>query len=182
MTEEFELVFNPNARQGENFASQDVRSQIQPKLMKMRDDLSKKSHELQDQLIALQDELDRLCEAHVDRQRELAQDEDRLRRAVESYLEQKEKFSKENNENVAESERLEQAISKMKSDLTAHGIASQQRLQRMTLEYDQTVTRVAEEKERIATEIFKILEELINFKSNVESTLSELEAGFSREE
>jgi SMC interacting uncharacterized protein involved in chromosome segregation len=60
-------------------------------------------------------------------------------------------------------------------------LQSQQSLQKITIQYDQTISRTAEEKERVGKEIFRILEELINFKTHVEGSLAELDAVVKRE-
>jgi SMC interacting uncharacterized protein involved in chromosome segregation len=51
----------------------------------------------------------------------------------------------------------------------------------LTFSYDQTLTKTSEEKELIGKRIFKVLEELINFKTFVETSLIELEKLYERE-
>lgn len=65
-------------------------------------------------------------------------------------------------------------LQRMRSEMSSSHLQSQQSLQQITIQYDQTVSRTAEEKERVGKEIFRVLEELINFKTHVEGSLAEL--------
>lgn len=147
----------------------------------MREEYHATIHQSQDKLLNLQETLDRLSEAVADKQDEVSQVEEKIKRIVQSYLSEKESYQTENKQNGHESDELEATIQKLKSDNSANLLHSQQRLQRVTIEYDQLVSRVSEEKERIGNEIFRVLEELINFKTTVETTLGDLEQSYSKE-
>jgi kinetochore protein NDC80 len=147
----------------------------------MREEYHATIHQAQDKLLSLQESLDRLSEAVTDKQEEVGQIEEKIKRIVQSYLNDKETYQNENKQNGQESDDLEATIQKLRSDNSANLLHSQQRLQRVTIEYDQLVCRVAEEKERIGNEIFRVLEELINFKTTVETTLGDLEQAYSKE-
>ena len=69
----------------------------------------------------------------------------------------------------------------MRSEMSSSYLQSQQSLQQITIQYDQVVSRTAEEKERVGKEIFRVLEELINFKSHIESSLAELDGVVKKE-
>ena len=146
----------------------------------MREEYHATIHQAQDRLLGLQESLDRLSEALADKQDEVSQIEEKIKRIVQSYLNEKEAYQNENKQNGQESDDLEATIQKLRSDNSANLLHSQQRLQRVTIEYDQLVSRVAEEKERIGNEIFRVLEELINFKTTVETTLGDLEQSYSK--
>jgi SMC interacting uncharacterized protein involved in chromosome segregation len=60
-------------------------------------------------------------------------------------------------------------------------LQSQQSLQQITIQYDQVISRTAEEKERVGKEIFRVLEELINFKTHIEGSLAELDGVVKKE-
>ncbi len=147
----------------------------------MREEYQATIHQAQDKLIGLHETLDRLGEALADKQDEVAQVEEKIKRVVQAYVTDKETYANENRQNGLESDELEQTIQRLRSDNSANLLHSQQRLQRVTIEYDQLVSRISEEKERIGNEIFRILEELINFKTNVETTLSDLESAYVKE-
>lgn len=48
--------------------------------------------------------------------------------------------------------------------------------------YDQLCRRTVEEKEKISKEVFRVLEELINFKAAMENTISDLEQSVSSDQ
>lgn len=72
-------------------------------------------------------------------------------------------------------------MQRMRSEMSSSYLQSQQSLQQITIQYDQVVSRTAEEKERVGKEIFRVLEELINFKSHIESSLAELDGVVKKE-
>lgn len=87
----------------------------------------------------------------------------------------------ENGKNTLEIDGLENELQRMRSELSLAYLNSQQALQKVTIQYDQAVTKTAEEKERIGKEIFRVLEELINFKTYVETALYEFETLYTKE-
>lgn len=87
----------------------------------------------------------------------------------------------ENSKNTQEIDSLENELQRMRSELSYSYLNSQQALQKVTILYDQTVTRTAEEKERVGKEIFVVLERLINFKTFIETTLYDFENLYERE-
>lgn len=179
---ELELSFNPHATRADQLVSMDINKTIHPALNALREECHAITHQAQDQFLALQEALDKLNEACNDKVEELRANEKRIERTVSAYLEEKENCANENKRIDGEVEQLEQTIQKLRSDVSGQSLASQQRLQRVTVEYDQLVTTVAAEKERVGTEMYRLLEELINFKTFVESSVEELEAAFDREQ
>lgn len=177
-----ELCFNPHATRLDQLVNLDIRTEIHPALASLRDECHGMIHQAQDQLLSLQEALDKLNEACNDKIEELRLNEKRVERIVQSYLEEKEACAFENKRTDEEAEQLEQTIQKVRSEVSSQSIISQQRLQRATVEFDQLVTTVASEKERIGTEMYRLLEELINFKTHVETSLEDLESSFVREE
>lgn len=178
---EFDVTFNPHSVKLDALLSVDMKASILPSLAIMREEYHATIHQAQDRLMGLQETLDRLTEALADKQDEVTQIEEKIKRIVTSYLHDKEAYANENKQNGVESDELEQTIQRLRSDNSANLLHSQQRLQRVTIEYDQLVSRVSEEKERIGNEIFRILEELINFKTHVETTLGDLEIAYAKE-
>ncbi|PJF18623.1 hypothetical protein PSACC_01565 [Paramicrosporidium saccamoebae] len=177
-----ELAFNPHATRADQLVNLDIRTQVHPSFNSLREECHAMIHQAQDQLLSLQEALDKLNEACNDKIEELRSNEKKIERTVQSYLEEKESCAVENKKTDEEAELLEQTIQKLRSDISSHSIMSQQRLQRATVEYDQLVTNVASEKERIGTDMYRLLEELINFKTHVESSLEDLEQAFGRED
>lgn len=178
---DFELVFNAHASRLDGLLTTDPKQVILPLLGSMREECHAAIHQAQDRLMSLQEGLDRLSEALVDKQEEVTQAEEKIKRIVQSYLTDKESYQHENKANGLQSDELEQTIQRLRSDNSANLLHSQQRLQKVTIDYDQLVSRVSEEKERMGNDIFRILEELINFKTYVETTLGDLEAAYAKE-
>lgn len=177
-----ELLFNPHATRPDELVNLNIGGMIHPALATLRDECHALIHQAQDQLLSLQEALDKLNESCTDKIEELRTNEKRIERIIQMYVEEKQTFSGENTKMDEEAEQLRQTIQRLRSDMSSQSIVSQQRLQRATVEYDQLVTTIAAEKERVGTDMYRLLEDLINFKTHVESTAEELESAFSREE
>lgn len=54
-------------------------------------------------------------------------------------------------------------------------------MQKTIMNFDQMNSKYTIDKENIGKEIFSVLEELINFKSYIESTLSEIDCVYQKE-
>lgn len=72
-------------------------------------------------------------------------------------------------------ESLQSALSNVKTEMNSSLLFSEQLLQKATMSYDQVKARIFEEKDKIGKDIFYVLEELINFKTFVESSLIEMQ-------
>lgn len=72
-------------------------------------------------------------------------------------------------------ESLQSALSHIKTEMNSSLLFSEQLLQRATMSYDQVKAKVFEEKDKVGKDIFYVLEELINFKTFVESSLIEMQ-------
>lgn len=72
-------------------------------------------------------------------------------------------------------ESLQSALSHIKTEMNSSLLFSEQLLQRATMSYDQVKAKIFEEKDKVGKDIFYVLEELINFKTFVESSLIEMQ-------
>lgn len=72
-------------------------------------------------------------------------------------------------------ESLQSALSNVKAEMNSSLLFSEQLLQKATMSYDQVKARIFEEKDKVGKDIFYVLEELINFKTFVESSLIEMQ-------
>lgn len=68
---------------------------------------------------------------------------------------------------------MQSALLHIKTEMNSSLLFSEQSLQRATMAYDQMRTKIFEEKDKVGKDIFYVLEELINFKTFVESSLIE---------
>ena len=152
----------------------------------IREDCQSTLHAGRDRLLQIQDEFEKIAELLHEHDEQLRSLTDRFGKYSEQYAQDKALFNDENKRNGDEIEHLEYDLQKMRNDMSASYLKSQQALQKATIQYfttllmmhvyryDQTLTRTAEEKELVGKEIFKVLEELINFKTFVETSLDDI--------
>lgn len=178
---QFELYFNQHALRVDQMFNLDIKEHVQAALLRLRDGYNKTIHETQSAILELQETLDRLTEIINDKVEELKGLEDKIRKINQQYAEDKESFIAENRNSNSEIDTLDQDLQRMRSEISSNYLQSQQSLQKITIQYDQTVSRTAEEKERVGKEIFRILEELINFKTHIEGSLAELDVVVKKE-
>ena len=82
-------------------------------------------------------------------------------------------FSAENKKLNDEMESLAIRLScQIKTEMNSSLLFSEQLLQKATMSYDQVRAKIFEEKDKVGKDIFYVLEELINFKTFVESSSS----------
>lgn len=74
-----------------------------------------------------------------------------------------------------EMESLQSSLLLIKTEMNSSLLFSEQSLQKATMAYDQAKAKIFEEKEKVGRDIFYVLEELINFKTFVESSLIEMQ-------
>ena len=91
------------------------------------------------------------------------------------YNHSKNQYSNENVTLSAEIDHLEGELLKMRSETARAYLASQQLLQKVTLEYDHLMASCVEEKENCAKEVFSTLEQCINLKAHIENVFSTFE-------
>lgn len=175
------LQFNPNTNKADELLTPNLREVALPSLHQFRGEILAKLHDLQTELLSVQENLDKLKENYQDRAEELQRQEKKLEKLTNTYTELKEGFAAEDRKVEEEAERLDQSIQRMRAEINGQTIAAQQRFQRATIEYDQLVTQVAAEKESVGGELYRILEDLINFKTLVEASLEDLDVVVQKE-
>lgn len=72
-------------------------------------------------------------------------------------------------------------MTRIKSDMNANFLTSQQKLQKMTISLDQLSASIIEENERTSRDLFKVLDILIDFKTCIEVSLNEVQQLFQKE-
>ena len=177
----FELTFNQHAIRSDQMIDLDIKEHIQSNLLVLRDGYNKTIHATQASILELQETMDRLTEITNDKIEDLKGLEDKIRKINQQYTEDRENFIAENRKSNDQIDNLDQDLQRMRTEMASSYLQSQQSLQQITIQYDQTVSRTAEEKERTGKEIFRILEDLINFKSHVEGSLAELDSVVKKE-
>lgn len=123
----------------------------------------------------LQDSLDKLHDVNEDQRQEMDIVLEKIKKMTIQYQQDKDSFTMENKKNASEMESLEEELQKMKRDMAALYLSSQQQLQRSAIDYDQLERRLMEDKERIGRDVFQLLEILIEFKNHVETELGAMD-------
>lgn len=177
----FELTFNQHAIRSDLMIDLDIKQHIQSNLLVLRDGYNKTIHITQSDILELQETMDRLTEVTNDKIEDLKGLEDKIRKINQQYTEDRENFIAENRKSNEQIDNLDQDLQRMRTEMASSYLQSQQSLQQITIQYDQTISRTAEEKERTGKEIFRILEDLINFKSHIEGSLAELDSIVKKE-
>ena len=177
----FELTFNQHAIRSDQMIDLDIKEHIQANLLVLRDGYNKTIHTTQSAILELQETMDRLSEVTNDKVEDLKGLEDKIRKINQQFTEDRENFIAENRKSNEQIDNLDQDLQRMRTDMATSYLQSQQNLQQITIQYDQTICKTAEEKERTGKEIFRILEDLINFKSHVEGSLAELDSIVKKE-
>ncbi|KAI9143730.1 HEC/Ndc80p family-domain-containing protein [Paraphysoderma sedebokerense] len=170
-----ELEFNLHANRPDQMVSVDLRNVVKPFLLKLRSKFNSQVHKYQDEHLLLQEALDKLYETLHDKTEELKSLEAKISKSVGLYNEEKEAILKENDQSNAEMENLENELNKMRTECTTGLLASQQKAQKITIEYDNLLRKSHETKERAGKELIKILEDCITFKTHIEGCLAEVE-------
>lgn len=92
-------------------------------------------HKLRDSFLQAQEEYDRFSEMLGEKEEHLRSSTDRHAKYAEQYTADREVFTGENRKNVEEIEKLEYDLQKMRSDMAASYLKSQQALQKVTIRY-----------------------------------------------
>lgn len=175
------LNLNPNATRAGQLVELDLSSKVNPILQRCRAVIHSQIHSSQDNLITLKERLDSLRDESQERMCSLVSLEKRIERLLLSYGEEKRAVMEENNRADTEIDCLSENIRQGKSEAAGQLLWSQQRLQRSSLEWERELSNIQGERDCLSSNLYSVLEDLINFKSNVESCLEELEVGFNGE-
>lgn len=175
------LNLNPNATRAGQLVELDLSSKVNPILQRCRTVIHSQIHSSQDNLITLKERLDSLKDESQERMCSLVSLEKRIERLLVSYGEEKRAVMEENNRADTEIDCLSENIRQGKSEAAGQLLWSQQRLQRSSLEWERELSNIQGERDSLSSNLYSVLEDFINFKSNVESCLEELEVGFNGE-
>ncbi|KAJ3196946.1 kinetochore-associated Ndc80 complex subunit ndc80 [Irineochytrium annulatum] len=170
----FELILNVHGDKIEEIISEDLKSRAKPILMKLRAKYNATLHKLQDELIALQETIDRLSEASSEKLEELILIESRIAQLNQQYEEEREQLAAMNAKSSEEMQSLERDMQKMRLDSTATLAASQQKVQKASIEFEQMQHRYQDRRGRLLKEVFKTMEDIITFKEHIGDRLKEV--------
>lgn len=129
------LLVDEAGYQPAQLLNRDLRHDIKPALNKLRQDISSRIHETQDEIIKTQESIDRIVEVLADKKDEVDTLHAKVRAAVDEYQELKETMVAEANASNAEIEKLEKELTSMRLHMSNGVLALDQRLQSVTIEY-----------------------------------------------
>jgi kinetochore protein NDC80 len=136
------LLADETGHQPAQLLNRDLRHDIKPALNKLRQDISSRIHETQDEIIKTQESIDRIVEALADKKDEVDTQHAKVRAAIDEYQELKETMVAEANASNAEIEKLEKELTSMRLHMSNGVLALDQRLQSVTIEYSPPLPNV----------------------------------------
>ncbi|OLL25921.1 Kinetochore protein ndc80 [Neolecta irregularis DAH-3] len=165
----------------DQIVNRDLRHEIRPALAKLRQELGSKVHEHQDRAIQLQEILDKLCEALIDKRDELENLQAKLAAAIEQCSEIKDNMIAENAASNAETERLDRDLQQMRTTAQNGMLQLEQRSQSVLIEYDALVHTCNAHEAELYMKVINVLEEVTKLKLHVQSGLQSLDQEAEKE-
>lgn len=172
--EEFELKLNVLGVTPEEMSSLDLKEKVKPSLLKTRANYRSNVHRIQDELIALQEQVERFTELCSDKREELDELDQGIKKLNASYVEQKEATSASIVSSGKEKERLEREIQKIRLENQTKLVQSNEQLQKMKIEIDNARTLAEERTEKNLGVFYKMIEDYMRFIEHTDQTFNEL--------
>ncbi|KAJ3105223.1 kinetochore-associated Ndc80 complex subunit ndc80 [Phlyctochytrium planicorne] len=172
---QYSIDFNAGSISPENDLNERLKSKVKPVLLRLRADYNSSLHASQDELIALQETLDSLTESLSEKNEELQQIESRITKFTSQYNDEKNIAMEANSISSSEVENLEKELQRLKLELATTLTASQQRLQKASMEYEQLFRKYQESRSTLLSCVFRTFEDTIAFREHIADSLSELQ-------
>lgn len=176
-----ELVLGTPTGKAESVISPGLKDHIQPSLHTLRDHLNDQLHNIQSTLISLHEQADSQSDAIHEKKEEIKLVGERIRRYNTQYVDEKGAINADSKKRSEEMEALDNELLRIRTETSNSHLASQQLVQKTILDSDNLLTKIKEETELISHEICQTLDELLTFKSHVESNLTDLKELTGRE-
>ncbi|KAJ3300510.1 kinetochore-associated Ndc80 complex subunit ndc80 [Borealophlyctis nickersoniae] len=176
-----ELELRVHASRADQMVSLDMRNQVKPALLNLRDYYKSVLHKAQDDVIALQENLDSLTWTSKDKEEELAAMESKIRQLGIQYKDEQERIGIMNGSTQGEIEKRQRETQRLKVEANGMLISSQQRLKKATAELEALHKKSKAERDRVAKRVLMAVEDLFHFQQNVHNNLVDLEKA-AREE
>lgn len=153
-----------------------LRGEIRPALAQLRQDLGTEVHQHQDEYIRLGELLDQVNEGLNDKKEELEALEARLGTTIEQFNEIRDTTAAESSASNAQAETLERDLAMMRNSAQNGLIHLDQRAQSVSIEYEQLVHASNALREELIRDVVKTLDEVIQFKLHIQTSLETLSA------
>ncbi|KAI1074198.1 HEC/Ndc80p family-domain-containing protein [Whalleya microplaca] len=159
----------------------DLRGQVKNNFLALRKEISERRVEAIDAMMKDHELLDGIKEAIEDKRSEVEALEHRVRAAEEEYEKTKEVTTTQKLASDAQIEKMEKELAKMRAQLTESVQLMEQREMNTNIEYEQLTVRATELREKLHTEVERMLNDIIKFKVHIQKNLEEYE-GFVADE
>ncbi|EPQ67281.1 Bgt-3867 [Blumeria graminis f. sp. tritici] len=153
----------------------DLRGQVKSSFVDLRKEISERRSVAMDEVVRQHDLLDGLKESLEDKRGEVEALEHRVRSAEEEYEKTREVSTTQKLASDAQIERMEKELAKMRSGLTESVQLMEQREMNSNIEYEQLILSANALREKLHTDIEKMLNDIIKFKVHIQKNLEDLE-------
>ncbi|KAL2915097.1 kinetochore-associated Ndc80 complex subunit ndc80 [Polyrhizophydium stewartii] len=169
-----ELEIYVQADSLERMTSVDLRGAVKPTLAKLREKYNATVHRAQDDMLGLQETLDQLTWTQTQKEEELLMLTSRINFLNTRYVQEKEHVSMTTAALNEEIEQFERQIQKLKIEANGLLIASQQKAQRVTLEYEELSRQYSEQKEKALSLFVRSLQDVFSMEQHASQSVAEL--------
>lgn len=159
----------------------DLKKEFLPRFIEMKEKLSEETASLLKKRFEQQQLLETLNENMQDKEENCEEMNMKNEKLTSTYSNEKTRFSNESTSSADKIEELDILIQKIKTEMTSGFIEKKQHLQKLRIQADTMKSKFNEEKEKTVKKAYSLVSELINFKTEIESTLAEMETSFVEE-
>ena len=110
----------------------------------------------------------------MEKQEEIVNVDERIKKYNQQYIDEKEALNLDSKKRTEEIESLQNELLKINTETSNSYISSQQYVRKANLDFDNLQIKIKEESESISAEICNVLEELLSFKTHIETSLNDL--------
>ncbi|KAF8535535.1 HEC/Ndc80p family-domain-containing protein [Trichophaea hybrida] len=153
----------------------DLRHEVRPFLEKLRQEIGVNINNAVDESMKHAELIDRVTEALADKKDELETLEVKVRAVNNEYQELKDTMQEEINMSNAEMEKQAANLQQMRVNMSKGALEAEQKLQSISIEYDEFLQARIHLREKLHSETQKIVAEVVDFKIHVQQSLEEFE-------
>ncbi|CEP22584.1 unnamed protein product [Cyberlindnera jadinii] len=154
---------------------QDLKTSIRLNLQKLKNDISARIHESQDEAISLQEKIDSLNETTAEKSENVESLNAKLSTLKLDYEELYENMTKEATSYHAEVERLESDLKQMHSNSKQNKLLLDQHTKTVDMQYKKLMSDVQQERELLHSKVQNLIDAVITLKVNIQGSLGDLE-------
>ena len=151
-----------------------LRGGVRPALARLREELGSRAHGLQDEHDRLGEKADEASEALADKKEELEALDAKLIATIEQFDEVRVTTAAETSAANATAEQMERDLSTARISAQNGLLQCEQRLQAVSIEHEQLQHAYAQNREAITRDVVQALEEVIQFRLHIASSLEQL--------